>query len=56
MDALSGGYVILWATDAVPDSSVQFVLDATTAEKFKLVRNSTGLRISRRVRTRIVVR
>ena len=58
LDALSNSreYVALWAEDAVPDSSVQCVLDAATAEKFKLVRDSTGLKIRRICATRIIIR
>ena len=58
LDALSesGEYVALWATDAVPDSSVTFVLEESIAETYKPIRNNTGLRIRRISGTRVVIR
>jgi hypothetical protein len=49
LDALagSGAYVALWATDAVPDSSVNFVIDESNAKRFKLKRDNTGLKVTK---------
>ena len=52
----SGTYVALWATDAVPDSSVTFVLEEAIAETYKLIRNNTGLRIRRILGTQMIIR
>ena len=43
--AASGEYVALWATDAVPDSSVKFVIEERNAEKYKVKRDNTGLKV-----------
>ena len=58
LDALSSSreYVALWATDAVPDSSVTFILEEAIAETYKPIRNSTGLRIRRLIGTRMIIR
>ncbi|MBR0056670.1 MAG: alkaline phosphatase family protein [Kiritimatiellae bacterium] len=41
--AESKGYVLTWASNAVPADSVTFAPDAATAEKFTLRRDGTGL-------------
>ena len=58
LDALSNSpeYVALWATDAVPDSSVTFVLDDATANNFHLKRDNTGLKVRKNVGSRVIVR
>ena len=58
LDALSSSheYVALWATDAVPDSSVTFVLDDAIANKFHLKRDNTGLKVRKNVGSRIIIR
>ena len=52
----SGEYVALWATDAVPDSSVKFVIDESSAEKFKLKRDNTGLKVRKIVGLTLIFR
>jgi hypothetical protein len=54
--AESGECVALWATDAVPDSSVTFVLDDAAAEGFKLKRDGTGLRVSKITGLRLILK
>ena len=58
LDALANSreYVARWATDAVPDNSVTFVLEEATAETYKLIRNNTGLKIRRILGTQMIIR
>ena len=58
LDALSesGEYVALWATDAVPDSSVKFIIDERNAEHFKLKRDDTGLKVRKIVGLTLILR
>ena len=58
MDALSNSheYVALWATDAVPDSSVTFVLDDETASDFHLKRDNTGLKVRKNLGLQVILR
>ena len=58
LDALSSSheYVALWATDAVPDSSVTFVLDDAIANDFQPKRDNTGLKVHKNLGSRVIIR
>ena len=58
LDALadSGEYVALWATDAVPDSSVKFVIEERNAEKYKVKRDNTGLKVRKIAGITLIIR
>ncbi|MBR2838791.1 MAG: hypothetical protein IKE55_08415 [Kiritimatiellae bacterium] len=52
----SGAYVVLWATDAVPDSSVKFVIDESNASDFHLKRDNTGLKVRKNLGLQVIIR
>ena len=58
LEALSGSgeYVALWATDAVPDSSVKFVIDESNANDFHLKRDNTGLKVRENLGLQVIIR
>jgi hypothetical protein len=58
LDVLSNSheYVALWATDAVPDSSVTFVIDDAIANDFQLKRDNTGLKVHKNLGSRVIIR